>query len=112
MPIFGGQFEFGSASSSSIPKEKKRRALNMSGSDTNEVLKEFMTQRPKPSEKPSDDIQQFFDSMASTVRKFSPLTIAQIKLKIAQIVGEEEIAWAEKTTAAIQEQRTNRKKHE
>lgn len=30
----------------------------------------------------------------STVRKFTPVTIAPIKMKIAQIVGEEEIAWA------------------
>lgn len=61
-----------------------------------------MESRPKPSvflpQKPVDDIQQFFDSMASTVRKFTPLAIARIKLKIAQLVGEEEIAWAELQT--------------
>lgn len=33
--------------------------------------------------------------MASTVRIFSPLAIARIKLKIAQVVGEEKITWAE-----------------
>lgn len=67
--------------------------------ETNDILREFLNSRPKPSDfiaqKPVDDVQEFFNSMASTVRKFTPLAIARIKLKIAQIVGEEEIAWAE-----------------
>lgn len=76
----------------------------MSGSDTNEVLRECLAQRPKTSDikpaSPSDDIQQFFDSQVSTVRKFSLVTIARIKLKIAQIVREGEIIQTEKSTAA------------
>ncbi|XP_055321618.1 uncharacterized protein LOC129577869 [Sitodiplosis mosellana] len=78
---------------SETPVSKKRKALQM---ETNGILHEFSAQRPKPSDfmpqKPADDIQQFFDLMASTVRKFSPLSIARLKLKIAQIIGEEEIA--------------------
>lgn len=68
-------------------------------SETNLILHEFLTQRPNPfdflPQKPADDVQSFFDSMASTVRKLTQLAIARIKLKISQIVGEEEIAWAE-----------------
>lgn len=65
----------------------------------NEILREFLAQRPKPYDfmphQSADNIQLFFDAMASTVRKLSPLSIARIKLKVTQIVGEEEIAWAE-----------------
>lgn len=81
---------------SSVSQPKKRKTSQMS--ETN-VIREFLAQRPNPfdflAQKPADDVQQFFDSMSSTVRKFTPLTIARLKLKIAQIVGEEEIAWAE-----------------
>lgn len=88
---------FSPGSVSQTPMAKKRKVSQMD--TTNEILREFLDSRPKPSDfmppKPADDVQQFFDSMASTVRKFSPLAIARIKLKIAQIVGEEEIAWAE-----------------
>lgn len=90
---------------SGTPVLKKRKASQM---ETNDILREFLAQRPKPSDflpqKPDDDIQQFFDSMASTVRKFSPLSIARIKLKIAQIVGEEEIAWAENAAREANQQ--------
>lgn len=62
------------------------------------ILREFLAQRPKPfdfvPQQPADDVQLFFDSMAMTVRKFTPLSIAKIKLQIAQIVGAAEIAWA------------------
>jgi len=65
-------------------------------------LCEFLANRPKPSdfvpEKPVDDIQQFCDSIAATLRKLSPLAVAQLKVKIAGIVGEEEIAWAQQQT--------------
>lgn len=77
------------------PNSKRRRE-----NETSEILHEFLANRPKPSDfipqQSADDIQQFFKSMEATVRKLSPLAIARIKLKIANIVGEEEIAWAEK----------------
>lgn len=82
---------------SSVSQPKKRKTSQMS--ETNDMLREFLAQQPNPfgflAQKSADDVQQFFDSMASTVCKFTPLTIARLKLKIAQIVGEEEIAWAE-----------------
>lgn len=85
------------ALSSVSQASKKRKAAAQT--ETNEILREFLANRPKPSDflpqKPADDVQQFFDSMASTVRKFTPVSIAKIKLKIANIVGEEEIVWAE-----------------
>lgn len=63
------------------------------------MLDTLLNQCPNPSDstaqKPADDVQKFFDSMASTVRKLSPLSIAKIKLQVSQIVGAEEIAWAE-----------------
>lgn len=75
---------------------RKRKHPQM---ETNEILRQFLENEPKPSDflppKPADDVQQFFDSMATTVRKFSPLDIAKVKLKVAQIVGEHEIVWAE-----------------
>lgn len=98
-----GHFD-SSGSVSQAPSAKKRKTSQMS-SDVTDILREFMTQRPKPSDfmpqKPDDDIQEFFNSMASTVRKLSPLAVARIKMKIAQIVGQEEIAWAE-TAARLQ----------
>lgn len=95
-------FGFSESPGSSVSSKKRKgtsSGLNTPTSETNEILREFLANRPKASDfipqKPADDVQQFFDSMASTVRKFTPVTIAKIKLKIAQIVGEEEIAWAE-----------------
>lgn len=97
--IFGLPDSPGSTSSS---KKRKGTSSGMSTptSETTSFLREFMSSRPKlsdflPQPKPADDTQQFFDSMAATVRKLSPLAIARIKLKVGQIVGEEEISWAE-----------------
>lgn len=93
MESFDG--EFTSVSKTSVTK--KRESSQMT--EANVILHEFLANRPKPSDflsqKPTDDIQQFCDAMASTVRKFSPLQIAKVKLKISQVVGLEEIAWAE-----------------
>lgn len=76
------------------PTSKKRKA-----DETSEILREFLANRPNPSDfmpkKPIDDIQHFLDSIAVTMRRLSPLAIARLKLKIANIVGEEEIAWAQ-----------------
>lgn len=67
--------------------------------ETTAIMREFLATRPKPSDflpkQPDDEIQIFFNSMAATTRKFSPLSVARLKLKISQLVGEEEIAWAE-----------------
>lgn len=97
--IFGFPDSPGSTSSS---KKRKGTSSGMSTptSETATFLREFMSRRPMlsdflPQSKPADDTQQFFDSMAATVRKFSPLAIARIKLKVGQIVSEEEISWAE-----------------
>lgn len=83
---------------SSVSTASKKRKI----SDTNDLFREFLSNRPKPSDfipqKPDDDIQTFCDSIAKTLRKLSPLAIARAKLKIANIVGEEEIAWAQQPT--------------
>ncbi|XP_014091883.2 uncharacterized protein [Bactrocera oleae] len=60
---------------------------------------------PKPSKAPStlpknDSLQIFFESIASTMRTFPPLSIAKIKLQISQLVGNEEIALAERNANA------------
>lgn len=85
-------------SGAGTPSVKRRRGGSQV-SETSAILREFLAERPKPSDfmqqKPIDDLQHFFDSMASTVRKFSLMRIARIKLKISQIVGEEEMTWAE-----------------
>lgn len=60
---------------------------------------EFLPPAPKPPE-PKDNLQRFFEAIASTMRTFSPVSIAKIKLKISQMVGEEEIACAEVNAAA------------
>ncbi|XP_011177194.1 uncharacterized protein LOC105208837 [Zeugodacus cucurbitae] len=41
-------------------------------------------------------LQIFFESISSTMRTFPPLSIAKIKLQISQLVGNEEIALAER----------------
>ncbi|XP_039961007.1 uncharacterized protein LOC120775079 [Bactrocera tryoni] len=55
---------------------------------------------PKPPKAPklaqNDSLQIFFESIASTMRTFPPLSIAKIKLQISQLVGNEEIALAER----------------
>lgn len=87
------------------PNPRKKRN---SSENSNDILREFLHRKrpdpidflpPKPQEK--DAIQQFFDSIATTVRNFPPLSIAKIKLKIANIVGEEEIACAERNEAMV-----------
>lgn len=82
------------------PKEKKRTKRSFQSMDADDVMEKFFANRPKPSdffppEKPSDDIDAFFHSIATTVRKFSPVAVARLKLRIANMVGEEEISWAE-----------------
>lgn len=85
---------------SGTPAPKKRNISQVF--ETNEILREFLAHWPKQSDfvplKPADDVQQFFDSMISTVRKLTPVAIARIKMKVAEIVGEEELAWAENTS--------------
>lgn len=82
---------------SQTPMAKKRKVFEM---DTNEIVRAFLNSRTKPYDflppMPADDVRLFFAAMASTVRKLSPLAIARIKMKVAQIVFEEEIAWAER----------------
>uniref|UniRef100_A0A034VDA4 MADF domain-containing protein n=1 Tax=Bactrocera dorsalis TaxID=27457 RepID=A0A034VDA4_BACDO len=55
---------------------------------------------PKPSKTPklaqNNSLQIFFESIASTMRTFPPLSIAKVKLQISQLVGNEEIALAER----------------
>lgn len=67
-----------------------------------ELMREFMASRkpnsleflpPKP--KPKEPLEIFFESIYSTVRTFPPKSIAKLKMKISQLVGEEEIALAE-----------------
>lgn len=91
---------------STTQKARKKRN-NTSPEETNDVLLEFLQRKrpnpinflpPKPSEK--DALQHFFDSIASTMRNFPPLSIAKIKLQIANIVGAEEVACAERNEAA------------
>lgn len=76
------------------PTTKKRKP-----DETSEILRDFLANRPNPSDfipkKTDDDIQHFLDSMAVTMRRLSPLAVARIKVKMANIVGEEEIAWAQ-----------------
>lgn len=91
-PFSPSPFSPGSVSQAS----KKRKASHMN--ETNEILREYLASRPKPSDfiqKPADELEQFFHSMSLTVRKFSPLAIARIKMKVAQLIGEEELLWAE-----------------
>lgn len=87
--------------SEETPRPKKRTDQK---NEHTEILREFLNRRqPNPMDclpsKPSalkDSLQQFFESIASTMRTFSPLAIARIKLEISQIVGKEEIACAER----------------
>lgn len=93
----------------STPLNVRNKRKHTSAENTSDVLREYLQrERPTPiqymapqsSEKCG--VQQFFDSMATTVKTFPPLSIAKIKLQIATIVGQEEIACAERNASAIQ----------
>lgn len=87
------------------PSTKKRTHSQMVSSETSDILREFLANRPKPSDffplRPMDDLQSFFDNMCDTVRKFPPIDIATIKFEIAQIVCKQEILWAENATKTM-----------
>lgn len=87
------------ASPSSQPPNKKRKHGQTASSESSDFLRELFANRQRAtdflSQRPRDDLQSFFDYMCDTVRKFSPLEIAKIKFEIAQIVGKQEILWAE-----------------
>lgn len=87
---------------------KSRKQSGATSQDNSDILREFLNHKPpnpidflppKPSE-PKDNLQQFFEAIAGTMRTFSPVSIAKIKLKISQIVGEAEIANAEEKAAS------------
>lgn len=88
--------------------EKSRKWTSASSNEQADILREFLNHKQPtpieflPSKRPEmrDNLQQFFEAIASTMRTFSPVSIAKIKLKISQIVGEEEIVCAEKNAAA------------
>lgn len=68
-------------SGAGTPSVKRRRGGSQV-SETSAILREFLAERPKPSDfmqqKPIDDLQHFFDSMASTVRNFSLIAAPSI----------------------------------
>lgn len=49
----------------------------------------------QPKTKPKDHLDHFFESIASTMRTFPAISIAKLKLKISQLVGEEEVLLAQ-----------------
>lgn len=49
-----------------------------------------------------DNLDKFFDSIASTIRQFPPLEIAQAKVAISNIVGAMEVQLLKKTAAGNQ----------
>lgn len=57
---------------------------------------------PPPHVKP-DGIALFFDSVAETVRSFSPVTIVEIKMQISNIVNTKELENARKTSQKDEE---------
>lgn len=85
--------------SEETPRSKKRTDQK---NEQTELLREFLNRRqpnpvdflPTKPSAPKDSLQQFFESIASTMRTFSPLAIARIKFEISQMVGKEEIAQA------------------
>lgn len=83
------------------PIKNAKKRINADSIDTNEILREFLKRKPDPIEfiptntPAKDNLDHFFDSIASTMRTFPPVSIARIKLQISQIVGEEEIKCAE-----------------
>lgn len=89
---------------SETPKRKgrvKKHIQNTSVDEQNELLQAiFVRNRPEslppPPSPPKDNLDHFFESIANTMRTFSPLAIAKIKLQISQIVGYEEISIAER----------------
>lgn len=95
----------GTASVSSVetPQQSRKRSKAAS-QDHTDILREFLNRKqpnpmdflpPKPPA-PKDNLQQFFEAIASTMRTFPPLSVAKIKLQISQIVGQEEIDCAER----------------
>lgn len=92
----------GDGADTPLRKGKKRAATP----DATESLLRMLVNRKQPSAldflppKPKDNLAQFFESIASTMRTLPPVSIARLKLKISQLVGEEEIAVAESNALA------------
>lgn len=91
---------------------KSRKRPGSTPHDNSDILREFLNRKapnpvdflppPPPPPPPKDNLQHFFDAIASTMRTFSPLSVAKIKLKISQLVGEEEIANAENAESHVE----------
>lgn len=85
---------------SAAKKLKLSRSESQQSESSIELLREFINRKQPepinllPTPKPKDNLSRFFDSIADTMRTFSPLAIANIKMKVSQLVGEEEIAMA------------------
>lgn len=75
--------------------------------DATEMLCQYLANRKPPTPldflpskpAPKDSIDTFLESIGATLRTFPPVSIAEMKLKIAQLVGEEEIALARRNAA-------------
>lgn len=94
---------------SSVDSETPQRSRNKrraASADPSELLYELISTRKSnpvdflPSSVPKDHLDHFFDSLASTMRTFPALSVAKLKLKMNQLVGEEEVSLAQQTQTA------------
>lgn len=81
--------------------QRMRRKRRAPSADPTDLLYDLISNRKPnpvdflpPNPTPKDHLDHFFESLASTMRTFPALSVATLKLKISQLVGEEEIALA------------------
>ncbi|KNC31456.1 hypothetical protein FF38_04039 [Lucilia cuprina] len=85
------------------PQRRQNKQRAPSSDPTTELLYELISfRKPRLVDflqqkiRPKDYLDHFFDSLASTMRSFAPISIAKLKLKMSQIVGEEEVFLTQK----------------
>lgn len=85
---------------------RSRNKRRPPSADPSELLYELISTRKRnpvdflPPSVPKDHLDHFFESLASTMRTFPALSVATLKLKMSQLVGEEEVSLAQQPQTA------------
>lgn len=84
------------------PQRSRKKRRTPSSDPTTDLIYELISSRkPNPVDflptttVPKDHLDHFFESLASTMRTFPALSVAKLKLKMLQLVGEEEVSLAQ-----------------
>lgn len=81
--------------------EETPRPRKRSSSDRNtELIRDFLN-RERPTRRPRDHLDSFFESAADSLRQMPKLKVAQLKQQIGNIIGQAEIDCALEIDAMI-----------